>query len=200
MRAKIAKYLTMLGMLFNVAWFLWNPDGWIFEWEPIVVFTLTLAGFIAADVYDKPLHGSANLNSNDAALFKKFQDALPVNGVMRFIKSHDFLGSFNKEDISPMGRFAYEWDNPEHEFIHPTLEELRKEFLTTVNAFNIAVATYTSPNNSGFQAVRVDSQKHDPEHDARFRDEAKIINEAATKTYAAYESLVREARKILSLA
>lgn len=200
MRAKIAKYLTILGMLFNVAWFLWNPEGWVFEWEPIVAFTLTLAGFITADVYDKPLHASASVNSNDVALFKKFQNALPVNGVMRFIKDHDFLGSFDKENISPMGKFAYEWDNPEHEFIHPVLEERRKSFLKAVNELNIAIATYTSPNNSGFQAVRVDSQKHDPEHEARFKDEAKIINEAATKAYVAYENLVREARQNLSLA
>ena len=115
--AKLAKYLTIAGMLFNVAWFLWNPADWTFEWEPVVAFTLTLAGFIAADVHDSSSI-SGNLakqgHPNDVALAKKLLDALPSNGIIKFLKEHDFLGSFRSEEIRPINQFLYEWDNPDH--------------------------------------------------------------------------------------
>ncbi|AQT58895.1 hypothetical protein [Cellvibrio sp. PSBB023] len=195
--AKLAKYLTILGMLFNVAWFLWNPEGWKFEWEPIVAFTLTLAGFIAADIHDKP---KETTSPNDIALFKKFQECLPINGAIKFIKEHDFLGSFTIEEISPFNRFVYEWENPEHEFIDIELEALRKELYGLIKEFTQAIGRYSSPNSMGRQSVRVHSQEGIPEFEKKFEQEAGIINNAASAVEACHSNLIRVGRKKLNLA
>jgi len=40
----------LLSMIATVAWFLWNPSGWKFEWEPIVVFLGLLGTYVVIDV------------------------------------------------------------------------------------------------------------------------------------------------------
>lgn len=194
--AKPAKYLTILGMLFNVAWFLWNPEGWEFEWEPIVAFTLTFAGFIAADIHDRP---KETAHPNDVALFKKLQECLPANTAIKFIKEHDFLGTFTIEEISPFNRFVYEWDNPEHEFLDLELEKLRKELYRLVKEFTQAIGRYSSPNSKGRQSVRVNSQQGIPEFEKRFEQEAGIINCAASAVEECHSNLIRLGRKKLNL-
>lgn len=198
--AKLAKYLTILGMLFTVAWFLWNPEGWSFEWEPLVAFTLTLAGFIASEIHDKAKDQVSRENPNDVILFKKLQDCLPVNGAIRFIKEHDFLGGFTSEEFSPFNSFAYNWDNPEHEFVDLELEVFRKELYNHVVELVQAVGKYTSPNSMGRQSVRVHSQEGIPEFDMQFEREAKILNKIATSVEVSYSMLIREGRKKLNLA
>lgn len=46
----IAKYAALIGLLATEAWFLWNPNGWIFEWEPIVCFVGLLGAYISLDI------------------------------------------------------------------------------------------------------------------------------------------------------
>jgi hypothetical protein len=198
MKYVAAKYLTLIGMMFIVAWFFWNPEGWTFEWEPIVTFTLTLAGFIVADRHINKTEETCSVSDHDINLYEKLVASLPVNGVMRVINEHDFLDSFERCDISDLRRFTCEWDNSEHEFVDSSLEALRTSFLKAAGAFNLAVAKYTSPNNLGFQSVRVDSQLHDPVHEARFHKEATIINNAASKAYDAHQSLIRACKTRLS--
>lgn len=190
-------------MLFTVAWFLWNPAGWTFEWEPVVAFTLTLASFIAADLHDSSsVIGEAKKQGhpNDVTLAWKLLEALPSNGIIKFLKEHDFLGSFRSEEIRPLNQFLYEWDNPEHEFLDSELESYRKALLKRAGEFSMNVAKYTSSNMAGMQAVIVDGQRNDFEQMQRFEVEAKAVNEAADSLVGAHESFVRAARGKLNLA
>ncbi|MFT4997241.1 MAG: hypothetical protein ACI8RO_000580 [Flavobacteriales bacterium] len=197
----IIKIITLLGMLSTVAWFFWNPEGWVFEWEPIVVFLFALAGYVGSEVGSNKLDHQEKpaANPNDEKLFSKLLDALPSTEVMSFVDKHDFLGDFKNETLRPVYRFFSEWDNSEHEFIDETLESLRKDLLNKIKTFNLVIAKYTAPNNRGFQAVRVDTQKGDPEHEARFAEEATIINNSANELYASHQLLIREARLSLEI-
>jgi hypothetical protein len=203
--ARTARYITIAGMLAIVAWFFWNPEGWVFEWEPVVVFILTLAGFVtaeAAEVYS--VSESAELKKdqshpNDVLLAKQFLQSLPSDGGISFLKKHDFLGSFKSDDISDIDRFSYEWNNPDHEFIDSELESLRKKLLDSVTKFGFCTAMYTSPNKRGFQAVRYDQSSYDADEEKRFSVEASEINNAADLVVEAYSSFVRTVRSKLDL-
>ncbi|WP_300671538.1 hypothetical protein [Desulfoluna sp.] len=194
----IAKYLTISGMIATVAWFLWNPVGWVFEWEPIVAFIMSLAGFVTTEYQDyKSKKGDAR-NSKDKELFERFCNLLPSNEVMEFIRYHDFLTEFKREKIQPLSDFSYEWDNAEHKFLNKKIEKCRENFLSAVHEFKEHIAEYTCPNNNGLQAVRVDSQKHDSVQEKRFRTEASIINKSANKLYDLHQQLISLGRSKLT--
>lgn len=200
--AKLAKYLTIIGMLTTVAWFFWNPNGWEFDWEPLVVFIFAFAGFVAADsnsVTGKKPEKVKQSHPNDVLLAKQLLEALPTNGVMSFLKGHDFLGSFKSDSIEKMGLFAFEWSSPEHEFIDTELEALRKELLDGIVKFNHCVAIYTSPNSRGLQAVKYDKYSYDADQEQRFVEEAKKINQAADLVVELHAAFVRTAREKLDL-
>lgn len=131
---------------------------------------------------------------SDKKLYAKLLADLPFEGPVRILKEHDFLGSFSLEDIRPLNNFSYTWESAENTFIDKDLEGLKNDLLTKITAFNLAIAQYTSPNSSGFQAVRVDSQRHHPEHEARFREEAEIINSAASSAFDSHQALVKECK------
>ena len=185
-------------MLATVAWFFWNPDGWIFQWEPIVVFLLSLAGFISAEIKgsgsDIGTNGN-NAHPNDIQLFNDFILMLPSETFVEFLKEHDFLGDFELESLAPLRQFIYEWDNAAHEFQDAALEKIRKELMDAAKDVNHKISKYTSPNSSGWQAVRVDNLKHQDEHEARFRREAGFINEAVDVFVEKHQELVRKGRQ-----
>lgn len=186
----IAKYLTLLGMILSVAWLLWNPEGWTFEWEPVVVFTLTLAGFVGTDLHlSKP---KANgLNAHDADLFSLFKIELANHDTIEFLKNHDFLGAFKIEEISDLNKFTATWDNATHEFVDQSLETIRKTLYESVSKFCIAIGRLTSPNEMGNQSVVVNELKHIEEHWLRFQKEANELNLLADSVVNNIQALLR---------
>lgn len=46
----ITKYAALIGLFATEAWFLWNPKGWVFGWEPIVCFVGLLGAYISFDI------------------------------------------------------------------------------------------------------------------------------------------------------
>lgn len=194
----LAKVLTVTGMLATVAWFFWNPEGWVFQWEPIVVFLLSLAGFFAAEKTgssSKQERQVENSHPNDVQLFERLLEVLPSKTFIEFLKQHDFLLDFQLEGVDPLRRFINEWDNAEHEFQDSELEELRKSLMDAGNDLSYKISKYTSQNNSGWQAVRPDRLKHVEEHEERFRKEAGIIDAASDEFVRIHQELVRKGRQ-----
>lgn len=199
----VAKILTLTGMLATVAWFFWNPNGWVFQWEPIVVFLFSLGGFVAAEWTGQHSGEKSNhekLHPNDKQLFREFLEGLPSNGVIDFLRGHDFLMEFDLDSVSPLRKFLREWDNANHEFQDKELEKLRKELYEAAADFSGKISKYTSPNESRMQAVRSDKLKHIEEHEMRFEKEASILNEAADKVVSIHQNLVRKGRQLCNLA
>lgn len=198
----IAKILTLGGMLATVAWFFWNPNGWIFQWEPIVVFLLSFSGYIAAEKSTHPtlseLRGNPT-HQHDIFLYNEFLIVLPSRTIIDFLKRQDFLSDFKLKRISPLRDFISEWDNAEHEFQSLSLEELRKKLMEAGVDLSMKISKYSSPNRSGFQAVRADDLKHIKIHEDRFRQEANLINDAAELFIEIHQQLVREGQKICSV-
>jgi len=187
----------MLGCL---AWFLWNPDGWKFEWEPIVAFIGLFGSYIVVDLKS---HSSTQKNYghvNDIALFKKLLKDLPSNGPIAFIRDNDFGGSFNLKSVMPIKEFSYYWDNAEHEFIDEELEILRKNLIGKASEFSLAIGKNTSPNSKGFQSVYPDTHLDSPkEFQTRIRNEIKEIHDAADELIKAHQAIVRVGKNKLNL-
>lgn len=186
-------------MLCTVAWFLWNPVGWKFEWEPVVVFLFALAGFITTEVANGCGKIPPLIHPNDYNLFKNLIELLPSSGPIEFIRRHDFIVEFDRDILKPFKVFIHEWDNAEHEFIDTELEEIRCELYKAVTAFNTSIGKFTSPNPKGYQAVRYEECRDDPNHEKRFREEAEIINNAADKVVEFHQQLIRKGRAKLDL-
>lgn len=195
-----AKALTLAAMLATVAWFFWNPVGWVFQWEPIVVFLFSLAGFVAAEMADgNAASKQETVPPNDVALFKEFLVTLPNESFIEFLKQHDFLGEFELESVDPLRKFLHEWENADHEFQNEELEAERLRLLEAANDLSHKISKYTSLNMAGWQAVRVDRLKGEEEHERRFEREAKLINESADNFVEIHQGLVRAGRRLCDL-
>jgi hypothetical protein len=198
----VAKILSLTGMLATVAWFFWNPVGWVFQWEPIVVFLFSLAGFVATEwtgLHRATVSQHDKLHPNDKQLFREFLDRFPTSGVIEFLKGHDFLMEFDLESVGPLRAFLREWDNANHEFQNEDLEMLKKELYEAATDLSQKISKYTSSNESRMQAVRFDKLKHIEEHEKRFEREASLLNEAADKVVSIHQNLVRKGRQLCNL-
>jgi len=197
---QVAKYLSLASIMATVAWFFWNPVGWSFEWEPIAVFLASMAAFIAFDWEDhsgvhKTEREEATIHPSDVFLFKQLVELLPSSGVINFLKTHDFLGSFQRDAIQPIEEFLYEWGNAEHEFQDERIEELKVELYGAARKFNTLIGKYTSPNKYGFQAVRPDHYEGGHQRELEFQQEAEEIGDAADVVVAKHQEFVRAGRQ-----
>ncbi|WP_418141288.1 hypothetical protein NUW46_02155 [Marinobacter sp. MA] len=201
MKDQIAKYLSLAGIVATVAWFFWNPTGWSFEWEPIVVFLTSLGAFIAFDrrEYSHSQHGTSDkvVNPSDVSLFEKALELLPSTTVVHFLKKHDFWRPFQRSEIKPISQFVYEWNNAEHEFQDERLEILKAELYEAASKFDRLIGIYTSPNKDGFQAVRPDSYEDGGDLESKYRREAKELGDAADEVVESHQKFVREGKQIL---
>ena len=197
----VAKLLTLCGMLATVAWFFWNPDGWTFDWEPIVVFLLSIAGYVATEFKGHKNDPKYSPHPNDAALFARFLLLLPSESVITFIREHHFLDTFDLKKLSPLEEFLCQWDNAAHEFQDETLDSLRKDVLERAREFSLDIATYTFPTSTGFQSVVGEGERlyRDPDSEVRWEKAAKRLNELAEKFAESHDALVREGRKRLDV-
>lgn len=196
------KYITLFSMLANVAWFFWNPNGWKFEWEPIVTFFGLFGTYVFIDVKSKKKYSAKKNNighNNDINLFKELQKILPSDGPILFIREHDFGGSFDLEHVMPFKKFNYFWTTAEYEFIDQELEELKKNLLKASNAFSQSIAINTSPNKHGFQSVIPTGYDYSEESEKRIRGEIDEMNQAADELFKAHQEIIRAGRKKLNL-
>jgi hypothetical protein len=130
----------------------------------------------------------------DARLLARFLDLLPSNSEpIYMMRSHDFAARWFRKDLEPLRIFATEWDNTEHEFIDPELEQKRKELLKAVDNF------------WGLYAVQTFVVRHDPtrsevpreletEDYAKFQNVVASLNKAAYQIFVLHQDLVRVAR------
>lgn len=183
----------------TVAWFFWNPQGWSFEWEPIVVFFASLAAFITFDIKEQsPLKSSdSQVHPADVTLFNEFLQLLPSAGVIEFLRTHDFLGSFRRNNIEPINTFVREWSNAEHEFQDKDIEKQKQELYEAAQSFVRLIGSYTSPNNKGFQSVIPDYYEDGEERERTFKKEAEEIGDAADLVVEKHQEIIKVARSKL---
>lgn len=156
--------------------------------EPITLGDLTAAKPLAA----QPIP----YLEADRAVLKHLLDVLPSDGMIDFLRTHNFGFAYRGDYLDPLDRYASESTRPEVEFLSERLEPLRKEFLTAIHKFQrlIATETFSWGPTPGFFRVPDEWEMQQP---ARYFRAIDALNAAATDVVRKYDVLVRAARKEL---
>lgn len=159
----------------------------------------TIFGGIAATwlFWDKLaawLTGGTNINSHDVALYEKYKSLFVQNGVAEFYRQHDFLGSFDEENWTPLSRYVDRWHTVEHQFVNKKLNKLHSKVYKEASKLGGAIARNTVPIGSGghMRSVKPDNIPTGPTPD-QIKTEAKEINFLVPAFIKAHESFVKYA-------
>lgn len=136
----------------------------------------------------------------DATLFVQFLEYLPSDrGAIPYLKDHDFAARFFYRYIDPLRDFALGWNNAEHEFLTPQVEEKRKILLERIDHFYglVAAHTFTVEHEKGLEREekRGEVPRELEEKDtAKYNSIVNALNDAADQLAEAHQDLVREGR------
>jgi hypothetical protein len=114
---------------------------------------------------------------------------------IHFYRTNDFSHSFRWSDVEPVIAIAELSEGAEHEFLDHELELQRKVLVETAVAFAKAVSINTFPSDHNMNFNGISNDWTEDERD-RAIDE---MNTAATTFCAAYDALIRMARRKLGL-
>lgn len=189
---------ALLGVLATEAWVLWSPNEWILKWDALAGFFAALLALLLLERKDHQVVTSGSPETErvtlaDVAVFDQLIGLLQPNGVISFLREHDFGGSFLREDIAPLHTFVAIGGNPDNEFVTPSLEQERQLLLANAHDLAMLIATYTSPNSVGNLSVLPNHLVNLPRPDWVLR-EAKELNEAASAFVEIYDNFVRFCR------
>lgn len=194
----ILRLTALLGVLATEAWLLWNPTGWALKWDALAGFFGALLALFVLERKDHPVtanHSSITLSvtPTDIAVFEKLLALLAPNGVISFLRNHDFGGSFSREDIAPLHTFVALGENADNEFIDSSLEIERKKLHESATQLARSIATKTAPNSRDLLSV-LPKRLADSPRPEWVKREANELNEAATAFVELYDNFVRFCR------
>jgi len=179
-RLLIVRVLSFLGVLASLVWVL-LPNGeyglqW--RWDRIILFLSALAAFVGSEGADIR-QSAGRSHPRDVTLADEFFKVLPPGGTMRFLRIHDFGGTFRRRDIEQLFDFIHDWDEPDKEFIDTVIERWRKELIRTGKELYKLVGEYTFTFLDGMWSVapKVPQDRPPSEPDVR---RAEAPNEGAT--------------------
>jgi len=132
-------------------------------------------------------------NEADKRLFSQLLEALPSDGVIKFVKDQDMGDIFIHKQVFPLYDFPHKWDNAEHEFRDAVLEKQRLNLLRLVERFSYQVSMNTFRHGDVHQGMETEW----PEE--RFEKVRKMLNDLGDEVVAAHQDLVRTAKKRLNV-
>lgn len=147
----------------------------------------------------KPLHsGPSPFRDADLATYKHLIEILPTDGIIEFLRDHNFGYAYRQDYLDPLDIYLMESQRPDMEFLSERLESKRKDFLKAAHAFQwlIAQETFSSRTRSGFFGV---PDEWEMEQSARYFKAIEDLNAASSDVVRKYNELVRAARKELLL-
>lgn len=195
--ALVVRFFALIGIVL-VAVPLVAADPAPFPWGlagGLAAAVITYLGTYALD-YFAFLRAGREGHPHDVALFRELLDLLKPGDVRATFGEFDFGGAFRYDDIRELNRFAETWDTPDKEFRDKALEKARKIALGNAVVVAREIAFRTRPMGVGLQTVKLAGCDPQPES---VRDDARVINEAATEFATSYEELIRLGRRRLTL-
>ena len=132
---------------------------------------------------------------SDRLLFTKFLEQFPYNSDMiYFLREYDVGDSFESKWLEEIDRFTQEWNDALHEFIDPTLEGKRKDFMLKLISFQNELWSNTWRSESR-DFLSMESYKFKDE-DPRW-EKIEELNAMGTEAHDAHQELVRACKVIL---
>lgn len=144
----------------------------------------------------KPKNSSTQAPSHDQKLFEEFQKVLPFAPAIELLQKHDFGGPFRRSAIQPLFDFVETWDSVEKEFKDREIEQRRVALYKAALEMSTELVEKTVPiGNQQFASVLSDALRAQggPRPDW-VQEEARVLNNAATKFVPVYEKFVRYCR------
>lgn len=137
--------------------------------------------------------------THDERLFQEFQSVFPFEPAVRLLREQDFGASFSKKAIRPLMDFVETWDQPEKEFLDSELQEALKSFYTAAENMAMHVVEKTVPvGNMEYLSVFPDARRAVGPRPSFVIEDARILNEEASKFVPVYEQFLRLCRRKLA--
>jgi hypothetical protein len=142
--------------------------------------------------------GGGEISAHDVELYEKYKSLFVENGVAKFYRQHDFLGSLQEDYWRPLSHYLDSWDSVEHEFVNKELNKAHKNVYSRALKLGSTIAKYTVPIGRGghMRSVKPDYMPLGPTPD-HIKREAKDINELVPSFTEAHESFIRLANSKL---
>ncbi|MEA4883717.1 MAG: hypothetical protein VB144_08695 [Clostridia bacterium] len=194
-RLLIVRVLSFLGVLASLVWVLLPNGEYDFQWrwDRVILFLTALTAFVGSEGAD--IRRSARRSHpRDVTLADEFFKALPPGGTVRFLRVHDFGGTFRRHDTEQLFRFIHDWDEPDKEFIDTVIERRRKELLRTGKELHGSIGEYTFTFLDDRQSVAPKVPQDRPRSESDIR-RAEALNEAATRFVEKYDEFCRLVRR-----
>lgn len=142
----------------------------------------------------KPSDTDAALE-HDRKLYADLQEILCFDPAIRLLRDHDFGGSFLRSAIKPLFNFYETWDQPEKEFIDKELRAGLKVLYLAAADLSNHITGKTVPVGCGdYASVFSDQLRSQGPRPTWVIEEARILNEQATKFVPLYENFIRLCR------
>lgn len=126
---------------------------------------------------------------SDRLLFAKFVEQFPYNSDMiYFLREYDVGDSFPSKWLEEIDRLTQEWNDALHEFIDPTLEGKRKDFIQKLTSFKNELWSNTWRSEDR-ECLSMQSYKFKDE-DPRW-EKIDELNAMGTEAHDAHQALVR---------
>lgn len=191
--AALLKFLggdSYIGALWKIANF--DVKLWIFA--IVVVCYFVLKGLVAK--YG-PFRYDSHSYENDKKIYDTIIKDLSNDGVIYFLRTNNFAGfSFHLSSLEELDDFYHSYVNdPNFEFLHPKLEEMRQKLMGDIDEFEGLIAVNTFPG------LREDLQTVPPEWETkcpeRFWDAVNKIHESAKSICADYDMIVKYGKRVI---
>ena len=188
----LTRITTLLLLVGSVAWFARDPG-----WEPGLLAASSLATLLVLEVQ----RSRREPHPHDVALFEELLRTLPPPAVEN-VRTHGFGGSIRTSDLHPLWEFAETWIDVGHEFHDPTLEQLRRSLLSSVERFNKATGTHTFKVGHDASRVYPDAKYEPPDYKKPeyVREATAEIDQLALAVAQRYRTLVEAGRNRLRVA
>jgi hypothetical protein len=131
---------------------------------------------------------------HDQKLYDVLLELLPTSGIINFLGQNNMAGfSFLDSNLEPLFIFHREWNKPDHEFIYPELESIRKQLWQKADDYLeiIATQTFSTGRSAERRSVPEEWEYEQPE---RFSRVVKSLHDLASEIVALHGTLIRTAR------
>ena len=136
---------------------------------------------------------------NDKKIYDTIIKDLSNDGIIYFLRTNNFAGfSFRLSSLDELYDFYHSYnDDPNFEFLHPKLEEMRKKLMGDIDEFTglIAVNTFSGLGED-IQTVPPEWETQCPE---RFWDVVNKIHNAAKNICSDYDMIVKTGKRVIKL-
>jgi hypothetical protein len=139
---------------------------------------------------------SDTFEPQDRKIFAEISKLLKWDTTIYFLKTHDFGGLFQRENLNPLNEYQARELDPSFEFFDAELETIRSTLTSSINSFIGKVHVECDIIETSYDWLRV-PKKWELIDSPRYFAAIKALNQLATDVGKTYDELIRNCRRKL---